>query len=86
MNNIMKLADAYAEATETQSKYFSASTEPMERSRAALLAEVERVSKDKERGNFVRENIELLPYKDHGMGPEYDLSDAAIDAAMKGTS
>ncbi|MFA5899417.1 MAG: hypothetical protein WC829_09935 [Hyphomicrobium sp.] len=80
ITNIMELADAYAEAYRWQT------IAGYKQARAALLAEVERVSKDKERGNFVRENIELLPYKDHGMGPEYDLSDAAIDAAMKGKS
>ena len=51
-----------------------------------MRAEIERLSKDAERYQWLRDGgIYILPYEDHGAGPEFDLSDASVDAAMKET-
>lgn len=41
-------------------------------------------SQDAKRYRFIRDNIYRLPYDDHGAGPEFDLSEEAIDSAMQG--
>lgn len=77
VENIMKLAREYA-------LHFGL-TEGSEK-QATLLAAVEELAKDAERLKFIQENMYLLPYDDHGCGPEFDLSNEAIEQAMKGQS
>ncbi len=49
--------------------------------------EIERLRADAARYQWLRDGgIYILPYEDHGAGPEFDLSDSSIDAAMKETS
>ena len=48
------------------------------------VAEVKQLRQDAKRYRFIRDNIYRLPYDDHGAGPEFDLSEEAIDSAMKG--
>lgn len=45
---------------------------------------VEKLTQDAERYRWLeRGGLWELPYDDHGAGPEYDLSRAAVDAAMR---
>lgn len=49
---------------------------------ARLKAERDALLADAERYRWLRDGgIALLPYNDHGMGPEFNLTDAALDAA-----
>ena len=50
-----------------------------------LRVELEAARKDAARYRWLQENIYHYPYDDNGMGPELDLSDAAIDAAIGAT-
>jgi len=54
---------------------------------AQQAKEIERLRADAARYQWLRDGgIYILPYEDHGAGPEFDLSDSSIDAAMKETS
>lgn len=39
--------------------------------------------KDSKRFRYVQENIYNLPYEDHGAGPEFDLSNDAVDKLIE---
>ena len=84
-NNIMKLADEYAES--------EASTHPTWQtinSRAALLAEVERVSKDAERLNWLDKQGYAYGFEDMHEGNKWEIEGpfmsirGVIDTAMQG--
>lgn len=89
-NQIMTLADAYA------TQMIHAHYHPMKEARAALLAEVDRVSKDAERYRWLLNScgfserlngateLNCFFYKDRPC--DIGDLDAAIDAAMKGKS
>ena len=68
--------DALKAAAEKGTEYVLAHiNQGLRAERDALLADAERYRWLRD-GGFAR-----LPYDDHGMGPEFDFSDAAIDAA-----
>ena len=67
-------------------KLLSDVTRPESLDVGLMRAEIGRLSKDAERYQWLRDGgIYILPYEDHGAGPEFDLSDSSIDAAMKET-
>ncbi len=52
-----------------------------------LERELAEARKDAQRLEWLMNGgIDRLPYRDHGAGPEFDLSRAAIDAAMRTTA
>ena len=54
---------------------------------ARLQRELAGARKDAQRLEWLMNGgIDRLPYRDHGAGPEFDLSRAAIDAAMRTTA
>jgi len=95
-DKLMALADDYAEA---MSDYYAATiyetwhskekirefSDARDDAREVVRSEIDALVRDSERWKFVQENIHFLPYDDNGCGPEFDLSNEAIDAAMKGT-
>lgn len=83
---LTKLDREAADALEAQAKRIAELESSLADSNEALqilglkLAQAEA---DRARLDWIEDNSYALPYKDHGAGPELDLSRPAIDALMK---